>query len=164
MKKETEICKLCLEPIFNFICIDCQHASIIKWLSENAPGLLNEFNNFHEKIESTFASTQNSIFCIKCKQIKETVICPYCYAKEVFWWLFDKNIEVAKKFVKIFNFDFLGIGYLPTIKTRNLWPIIITDERESTDLNFCEECGIVSDNLKKVNGKWLCESCRDENL
>jgi hypothetical protein len=163
MKRETEICRLCLEPIFNFICIDCQHASIVKWLSENGSAeFLNDFNKFHERIKEKFASTQNPVFCIKCKQVKETTICPYCYAKEVFWWLFDKNVEVAKKFAKIFNFDFLGVGYLPTIKVRNLWPIIITDERKSSDTNFCEECGVASDNLRKVNGRWICESCRDE--
>ena len=158
MRKETEICKLCLEPIFNFICIDCQHASVVNWLSENGSAeLVSEFNKFHEKIKEEFASTQNVMFCIKCKQMKETAICPYCYAKEVFHWLLDRNPEVAKKFAKIFNF-----GYSPTIEIENSMPIIIVNERESSDLNFCEECGIVSDNLKKINGKWLCESCRDE--
>jgi hypothetical protein len=162
MRKETEICKICLEPIFNFICIDCQHATIKKWLSELATKeLLDEFDKFHEKIKEEFSCTQNSMFCIKCKEIKEVAICPYCYAREVFWWLFEKDVLTAKKFAKVFNFDFLGVGYLPTIRTRNLWPIIIVDERKSSDLNFCEECLQPSDDLRKVNGEWLCESCRD---
>jgi hypothetical protein len=162
MQQETIICKLCLEPIFNFICIDCQYKSISKWLkSLGKNNLLNEFEKLHKKIDERFASPQNSMFCIKCKKVVETTICPYCYAKEVFWWLFRNNIILAKKFARLFNFDFLGVGYLPTIKTRNLEPVIIIDKRRNPDLNFCENCGQALDLIYK-NGRWLCKSCADD--
>lgn len=162
MRKETVICKLCLEPIFNFICIDCQHSLITKWLlglGEN--DLLYELNKFHIKLKEKFSSFQPT-FCIKCKQTVETPICPYCYVKEVFYFFSDKNTEIAKKFIKFFNYDFNNTGYHYTIKTENLLPVIITDKRRSSDLNFCEECGEISD-LTYNNGKWLCEDCKDEN-
>jgi CBS domain-containing protein len=33
---------------------------------------------------------------------------------------------------------------------------------EQTTSGICEECGNYSDNLVYVNGKWLCESCREQ--
>ncbi|RLJ08473.1 MAG: hypothetical protein DRP12_00480 [Candidatus Aenigmatarchaeota archaeon] len=32
---------------------------------------------------------------------------------------------------------------------------------EKTEFGICDECGELSDSLKRVNGKWVCESCRD---
>ena len=33
---------------------------------------------------------------------------------------------------------------------------------EETMAGICENCGNYSENLKYVNGKWLCENCREE--
>ena len=33
---------------------------------------------------------------------------------------------------------------------------------EETTAGICESCGNYSENLKYVNGKWLCETCREE--
>lgn len=159
--EETIICKMCLEPIFNFICIDCLKNSFSNWLATKNPKLIDEFQNFHNNLLRSFSSDENQEFCIKCKQTIDTVLCPYCYSKEVFWWIFSKDVKLSSEFSKIFNFDFLGTGYLPTIKARNLEPILIIKGREKTDINICENCEQPSDNLKELNGEWLCESCRE---
>ena len=124
--------------------------------------LAKRFERLHKKLEETFATEENKINCIKCGRISETVICPYCYAKEVFFWLVKKNPSLAEKFSKTFNYDFMSVGLRDTIKTRNLMPIIICDERERSDTSICDSCGEPSDNLKKVNDQWLCEDCREE--
>lgn len=161
MKQETPICKLCLEPVYNFICVDCQHDSVVKFLEANRD-LLGEFESFHKKLVQTFSTDQNTIKCIKCGKVSETAICPYCYAKEVFFWLLEKNPSVAENFSRTFNYDFMNVGLNDSIKTRNLMPIIICDQREKSDINICDSCGEPSDNLHEVDGKWLCEACRDD--
>jgi len=157
--EETVICKLCLEPIFNFICIDCLGGTVKRWLTLVKPKLLKGFSKFHEQLFNYFSSFENQERCMKCNNVIDTVICPYCYEKEVFWWLFPKDVKLSNMFAKLFNFDFFGPGYLPTIKTRNLEPIVIVDKKNKSDLNICENCGQVSDNLKKENESWFCETC-----
>jgi len=162
MRQETLICKLCLEPMYNFICIDCQRDSVIKFLQENNEKLVEDFKAFHKKLSETFSTEQNIMKCIKCLEMKETTICPYCYAKEVFFWLLERDAKLAEKFSKLFNYDFLNTGYTPSITTKNLMPIILCEKRESSDQSICDRCGEPSDNLKEVNGEWLCESCRED--
>jgi hypothetical protein len=159
--KETVVCKLCLEPIYNFICVNCLHNSVLKWLSSKKLNIKSKFEEFHRNLADHFSSIENKEFCIRCRKVSDTAICIYCYSKEIFWWLFEKNKLLAKEFSKVFNLDFLGTGYLPGIKTRNLEPIITYYENPKLDFNLCENCSQVSDNLKEINGAWLCESCRD---
>lgn len=161
-KQETPICKLCLEPVYNFICIDCQRNSVVKFLNQTARELVGEFEPFHKKLSQTFNTDQNTIKCIKCGKVNETVVCPHCYAKEVFFWLLEKNRAVAEKFSRMFNYDFQRVGLTDSIRTRNLMPIIICDQREKSDINICDSCGEPSDSLRELDGKWLCEMCRDE--
>lgn len=152
---------MCFEPISNLICINCLGEAVHSWLNSVKPELLKEFSTLHRQFIKYLSSDQNFIKCIKCKNIIDAVICPYCYEKEIFWLIFSKDAKLAKKFAKLFNFDFLGTGYLPTIKTRNLEPIILIDKKLNPDMNFCESCGQASDNLKEENGSWLCETCRE---
>lgn len=159
--EETVICKMCLEPIFNFICINCLRDGVQNWLGSIKPSLLKEFSAFHQQILNHFSSNENQEKCMKCKKTIDTVLCPYCYEKEVFWLIFSKDVRLAKKFAKLFNFDFLGTGYLPTVTTRNLEPIILVDKKRNSDMNICENCGQTSDDLKEENGAWLCETCRE---
>ncbi|MEM7821292.1 MAG: hypothetical protein QXX38_00520 [Candidatus Aenigmatarchaeota archaeon] len=159
--EETAICKVCLEPIYNFICVDCLKEGVKKWISVTIPEIKKEFLNFHRKMINLFFCEENGIKCIKCKRKINIVICPYCYEKEVFWLIFSKNIKLAKIFSKFFNFDFLGVGYLPTFTIRDFQPVVLNESEEEEDLNICESCGQVS-YVKKKNGVWLCESCKDE--
>lgn len=160
--EETVICRICLEPIFNFLCIDCLGNSVNSWLGSVKPKLLNEFTAFHKSLFKYISSDQNLEKCMKCNKTTDAVICPYCYEKEIFWWIFTKDVKLSKIFARIFNFDFLGTGYLPTsIKTRNLKPVILIDKRKNSDMNICESCGQASDYLRDENGIWICESCRE---
>jgi len=161
LMEETVICRICLEPIFNFICINCLKKSFSSWLAAKNQKLINEFQVFHDNLLKIFSSDQNQEFCIKCKQMVDAVLCSYCYAKETFWWIFSKDVKLSNKFAKMFNFDFLGTGYMPTIKTRNLEPIIIVNKKEKSDMNICENCGQASSDLREVNGSWLCETCQE---
>lgn len=94
----------------------------------------------------------------------EVPICPYCYIKEVFNFLYSKDEKLAENFIKLFNFDFLKVGHNSEITiTKNFNPTIISEEKEDFDMNICENCENQSDYLKKVNGSYLCEVCRDED-
>jgi len=160
--EETTICRICFEPIINFLCTDCLSKTISRWLSSQDKQLLVEYQKFNSFLLNFFSSDEQE-FCVKCKRKSNTILCPYCYTNEVFWWLFTKNINLAKKFAYLFNFDFLGTGFYPHAKTRNLKPIIITEDQDNfNEIGICESCGQLSENLKKENGLWLCESCREE--
>jgi hypothetical protein len=37
-----------------------------------------------------------------------------------------------------------------------------TEPKETTLAGFCEECGNYSPSLKKLNGEWLDEDCRNQ--
>jgi CBS domain-containing protein len=39
-----------------------------------------------------------------------------------------------------------------------------TEPPQVTLAGFCEECGNYSDDLRNVNGKWLCEECTSEAI
>ena len=159
---ETVICRMCFEPIFNFLCIDCLGKTVSTWLSKEKSNLVKSFNSFHSKLRAYFSSDENEEKCIKCGRTTNAVLCPYCYVNEIFWWMFEKDMKLAKKFYRFFNFDFLGTGFLPTPKIRNLEGIIISEERrEELEFGICENCGNVSENLERKDGRWICESCRD---
>jgi len=94
----------------------------------------------------------------------------------------DENIlEVSKKMVKN------GIKRIPVVENDKLVGIIsdkeiltvspelieILSEKMKLKISFvakpeetisgmCEECDEYSDNLQYVNGRWLCEECREE--
>lgn len=161
--RETTICKICFEPIFNPICVDCLSTSTKKWLSINIPQLLTEFQDFSKNLKEKFEFPQEEEKCAKCGNRLETTICPYCYSREVYGLLSLKDEKLAKNFIKFFNFDFLNVGYSSENTIKNLIPVMIVDEEESSDINICENCGNQSDDLKEVNGNYICEVCRDEN-
>jgi CBS domain-containing protein len=48
------------------------------------------------------------------------------------------------------------------IEGENLAQTTITEEEESSLAGYCDRCGGWSDNLKEVDGEFLCEDCRAE--
>ncbi|MEM5766568.1 MAG: hypothetical protein QW423_02970 [Candidatus Aenigmatarchaeota archaeon] len=159
--KETVVCKFCLEPIFNFICVNCLETSIKKWLF--CSNLLKDFKKFSKNLRNRFESNFEKEKCIKCGMPLETSICPYCYTKEVFDFFYLKDKTIAEGFIRVFNFDFLKVGHgSDTITVKNFTPIMISEDIENSDINICENCENQSDDLKKVNGSYICEVCRDE--
>jgi hypothetical protein len=158
--EEIIICRLCLENISNYICVDCLGNSVSKWIEAQDPNLLNDFKIFQEFLKNHFASFSETGKCVRCRNSNETAICPYCYTKEILSWLSTKSENLSKIFKKIFNFDFLNVGYSEGIEVKNWSPPLIIDEEEP-DMNICESCGNQSEFLYKVNGSYICENCRD---
>jgi hypothetical protein len=156
--RETTICSICLEPIYNFICIDCFAEQVKEFLPRS---LREEFESFHEKLKKTFANDENKEMCIKCRDVKETSICPFCYNKEIFFWILKKDKNLAERFVKIFNFNFMESTYEESIKVKDWVPIIITEKEREYDINFCEICGQQAE-LAEKEGRFVCESCSEE--
>lgn len=161
--KEISLCKLCLEPISNFICVECLKKEIYHWLEFSKSNLAEDFKEIHITITKHFPADEIKINCLKCKEVVSTLVCPWCYVNEVFSWLFRKNVYLAYKFVQIFNFDFLGTGYISPTDTpaRKFHAVIISERSNVEDTSICDGCGQVADSLREENGFFLCESCRD---
>ena len=156
---EASICKICKDPIWSFICIDCLEKDIIRWLPTN---FVSEFKKFHKDIIKFFYFNASGFErCLKCKSFHEASVCPYCYINEVYLWLENKNQKLAKEVAKMIPRDFVitekdGCNWRDGIK-----PIIET-EIKKTNSGICEICGEYSENLKEINGKWICEECEDQ--
>ena len=169
--KETTICKLCLEPVQNFICINCLFSDITKWVfTKNAPEIESKIKTKHEYLKG-FVSSDVGTFCIKCKKFVKEIACPCCYLYEIYDVIKDSDSKHAKEFEKFFNFDFtIHTGYselnfwqeVHKMPTKNYIPIIISEKPQEVDLNFCESCGNKSDYLININGTWICETCRED--
>ena len=156
--EETTICRICLEPIYNFICVDCFAEQIEKILPER---LKFSFNKFHNSLKENFSTNENLELCLKCRQQKDVAICPYCYFKEVFLWVVERDENYAEKIAEIFNFNFEKTEFRKSIKVKNWEPIIISESNEEFDFNVCEICGEPKE-LRKIDGKWVCETCAEE--
>jgi recombinational DNA repair protein RecR len=143
--------------------VNCLEDSVQKWLNSK-PEILNDFKNFSQNLKAIFESSVEEEKCIICGRKTGTIICPYCYTKEVFDFLFSKDKSLGENFIKIFNFDFLKVGHSSkTILTKNLMPIIIAEKEKESDINICENCGNQSEDLREVNGSYICEVCEDES-
>ena len=174
MFKETTICRLCLEPVSNFICTDCLHSDVKKWLNlmhkeELYPKILAK----HSSIKSILSSDTNETFCVKCKNNIREIACPCCYLYEMYLIFKSFNQELADDFERNFNFDFKfhhGYSQLTLlqslhdkpISSRTFSPILITESKSSHDENLCDNCGEMSGNLSDFNRMSVCESCKDD--
>ncbi len=145
---EISICNICKEPIWSFICTDCLKNDIKKWLPSHLSEKFEEFNamlNFHFKSRTD----ESSLPCIRCKQQKNAVICPFCYILEAYESLSDVDKRTAKQLL-------LMIPFPRRTRKEN---VITQSERERFDEGICECCGEYSEFLKEVEGRWLCERC-----
>lgn len=151
---ETIICRICLNVIQNFICLDCFKKEFEKFFPEE---FLRKFSTFHKNLKKTFSTEENSMFCMKCKKISETAICNYCYNNEVFSWLSSFDERIASNFIKSFNCNFLN----DESNVKKWQPIILNEKEKEYDINFCEICGQAGELFEK-DGKFVCESCNEE--
>ncbi len=175
---ETTICRICLEPVTNFICTDCLFRNIQSWVSANssrANELTLLLTGKHASIKQMLSQDANRAFCVSCRENVDEIACPCCYLYEMHAVVKSAEPAVAPRFEKEFNFDFIfhhGMSQLSLwesihgrlLSSRAFRPIVINDKRRGTDLNMCDGCEVESEELAEVDGEWLCESCRDENM
>ncbi len=148
------ICKICKEPIWNFICPDCLAENIRKTI----PGsFLGRFSAFHSKFSAFFGSVFDAQeMCIKCGNPQTTAVCMHCYITEVLAWLKNESPQVEKHLEPLLNYgfdkheEFIG-SIMAEPVTRN--------NNYITDSGICDECGEYSEKLLLVNGEWVCRDC-----
>ncbi|NIO22591.1 MAG: hypothetical protein GTN38_01005 [Candidatus Aenigmarchaeota archaeon] len=145
------VCKICKEPIWNFLCVDCIARNTRKFLSD---GLKKDFNHFHRKFVENFYSHHDHTFCLKCRHNNNVTICPYCYAKEMFSMLSSREPILAKRMWRF--------------TTLLKHPYRESDARTITELGnkksaygMCDECGECSELLERADNGWVCEDCRE---
>jgi hypothetical protein len=158
---EILLCKVCLEPISNFICPDCLYKAIQQWLWRYEPSIIANFKDFHKAfIDSTIS--EQTAKCIVCKQDFYHMICSYDYMKEAYSWLEDHlNKKRLKEFLHIFSLGFRKIDRRASgwFFYRNKGPL--PENNNSIDIGLCEVCDNFSYNLKyNASNHMVCENCR----
>jgi hypothetical protein len=157
--QEISICKICKEPINNFVCIDCLSKDVTGWLP---PDVSKEFSEFNMTLLKTFEYGRHKKLTrhhMVCGAKSMNSICLYCYVNEVFQWLIDVNFDVAISFSKVFSFG-MNREYFDNIPFSHANPITET-EITRTEIGICDMCGEYSNELRMVNGEWTCEACGD---
>ncbi|RLJ01865.1 MAG: hypothetical protein DRP11_03780 [Candidatus Aenigmatarchaeota archaeon] len=149
-------CRICLEPIYHFICAECLFRNIKLWLERNASYLLGEAEEAHQRLVETFSGmTGNTELCAVCKKVTEIVFCPYCYIREMYLHLREFDAVRAEQLVRILNFDFEGTGYFRDFEPN---PTVLALE-EKIEEGICDECGNEAEELFEFNGRFICETC-----
>lgn len=157
MKNMTSNCGICAEPIYHPICIDCLGKNVKKWLDSEAPYLISEFRELHEKVKENFwKDAEGWEMCTSCKSPSHLVLCTYCYVREVYHHLRQFNQNLADKLTRVFNFDFGNTGYHVDFEPGDA-PMV--KERENSGKDICEECENYSEFLEKRNGSMKCKQC-----
>lgn len=148
------LCKLCREPISNFICIECLEKQISGMIPEN---LRAGFSEFHRVLYGHFRSkTDRFMPCLKCRISDAPHICMPCYLNEVHSW-FREN-RLLRKLRRNLSLDFEALK----INLKNHSALPITEiETHRRDSGICDECGEYSENLVLFNSEWVCRECRD---
>lgn len=148
------LCKICKEPIWNFICIDCLAGDIKKWIPGN---LTEEFSAFHRSLSAHFYSkTDRFMSCLKCRVSSAPHICIPCYLNEIHSWF--KSHRIAGRIREMISLDFEGLE--KNLKEHSALPITeIKNHRER--FGVCDECGEYSESLTLINWEWVCEDCRN---
>ena len=154
---EIPICQICKEPIHNFICIDCLAEDIKDWLPQH---LVSRFSRFNEMFLGYFHyphDHEENNHNLVCNGRGKGSICLYCYVNEVFQWLLNQNKTLARRFIRVFSFGLKVSRFRDIIKAK---PQPITELIE-TDKEFgiCDECGEYSDELRHIDGRWVCKEC-----
>ncbi len=155
------VCRLCLEPLSDFICPGCLYRAIQQWLWKCGPGLIERFRDFHTKFTETLVSDKTA-FCVVCKREYYHMVCPYDYIKEVHAWLEDYlGEEGLVEFLSIFSIGFRRMERHLESRAfyRNRGPL--QQNRREPDTGICENCENFSDSLKRdASNRLVCGRCR----
>ena len=154
-------CKICLEPISNFICPDCIYRAIQQWMWKACPGLVERFRNFHKTFIESVASEMAAV-CVVCRREYYHMICSYDYMKEVYSWLGEYLPDnQVKEFLRIFSMGFRRIDRRASgwFFYRNQGPNML--KNGEVDIGLCEVCENFSYGLKHdASNRMVCENCR----
>lgn len=153
---EGLICQLCKEQISNPICIDCKAKNVESWLPDR---LSPDFKKFHAFISHHFDSFDlelGGVYCLNCGTDKETSICIHCYLSEVAGWIKERDTMLSRKFAKVFLVNF--VYKKEVVGMQRLEKLAEAREHE-TEFGICDDCGEFSDELRLINGRWMCSSC-----
>ena len=154
------VCKICLEPISNFICPHCLYKAIQQWMWKREPGLIGRFRGFHRKFIETTVS-EKTAHCVVCKREFYHMVCSYDYLKEAYSWLEGYLSEKKlKEFLRIFSLGFKRIDRRASgwFFYRNRGPS--AENNSSIDIGLCEVCENFSYDLKHdASNRMVCENC-----
>jgi hypothetical protein len=153
------ICQLCNGPIANVICIDCLSNNIMGWLPLS---YLNRFKKFHNfflmHFHYIYLNDSTASYCIKCKNLAEIPVCPYCYVNKASLWIKDNNPELARSFLRVFSSYF----EIPNKNFKNKYQDSeVKEPGISYGFGSCDTCMKYSNYLIHVNGYWICPECKD---
>lgn len=152
---EIPVCRLCLEPVFYSICVECLFRDLNRWLEDKAPFVAIEVSAAHDSLTHAFPhSDENNEMCVRCKNVTENVMCPYCYVREIYHELRLIDEVTAEELLRDFNFDFEGNGYHGDLPWR---PIEFNQVTVSSGV--CESCGNDNEKLFGWDGKFMCVGC-----
>lgn len=176
---EITICRLCLEPVTNFICIDCLLVDIEEWGFGNEKfdeSLHQKIIERHNELKELVHTESNGGICVVCRNSVEAIACPCCYLYEMFLVVKAHDPKLGEELERYFNFDFVfhhgftQFDFWKSLHDRMLpskhkfKAVLIAEKQARRDMNICDGCEQESDDLAELNGQWLCESCRDSEL
>ncbi len=152
------ICQICKDPVWSYICPECLEEDIRKWLPSD---ISTEFAMFSKTFLKHFNPDDSDFqVCLHCRTEKPVTVCPFCYIAEVCRWLEEKGFKQGKTLLRMLP---LGSDYVLT-ETGCQWSDGIKpvgEPNQVTDEGLCESCGQYSDDIRCVDGRWLCENCRN---
>lgn len=152
---EINICKICKEPVWNFICQNC----LAKGIASSLPREMSlKFFSFHENFSRLFSGRLDELRpCFSCGSSDAPPICIDCYMNEVHEVFKDSRPDIVKEIEgKIFHFHFKKHGEI--MKMHKFQPVTEMENKE-TQLGICDECGEYSEELMLIDGKWVCRNC-----
>ncbi|NIO22196.1 MAG: hypothetical protein GTN76_16085 [Candidatus Aenigmarchaeota archaeon] len=147
---DLSLCKICKEPIWNFLCVDCIAEDVKKVIPREA---IENFSAFHRGFAGNFNSHYDHTYCLKCRHENSVTICPYCYLTEMLSMLSDREPILAKRMVRLLPF------YRHPYSERDARTLTELSN-EKTAFGMCDECGESCESLEKKDNGWLCEDCR----
>lgn len=152
------LCKMCKEPIWNFLCIDCLADDIKGVLPSH---LTQSFRKFHHDLKRYFYNRNHGTYCIRCGKPNPVAICPYCYLNEAGNWMMGMDQILAKRLLRL----------IPPFRHKHDFPnqmisMKFTEAIEGLEngkehSGLCDRCGEFSEGMRETEGGWLCESCRE---
>jgi len=147
-----QVCQICNDVVTNHICANCISENIKMLLPDSLKGYVNDF---HERVSKMFMLSKHRLkYCQKCGVSDAPSVCWVCYIKEFFTWSRGLKPEIAKELKKSLRFRLFQ-----KMKEHKFVPITEHEHELSMD-GTCENCESYSEELRMVEGMWLCSECR----